>query len=532
MRLAFACLAIAVAVIAAVWSWLGQPVPMPGAPLKAGDKLWCLSYAPFRGSQSPHQEGIQIGAGQIEQDIAQLSKMSNCVRVYATDQGIDNVVPIAARYGMKVLQGIWVSNNPVKTQLQVEAALSLAERYPDTIMALVVGNEALLRGDIAAGDLAALIRSVKARAKVPVTYADVWEFWLRAPEVAAAVDFVMIHILPYWEDDPIAADTAAAHVNDIHRKMAAVYAPKNVYIGEMGWPSQGRMREGALPSPANQARVIQEVLAHAAREDYRVNVIEAYDAPWKRAQEGVVGGHWGLFDDANRTMKFDWGEPVSNHPFWKTQAAVGIVYALAVFGIAFWMRRGATRASVWLAVTANALAGGLTIGWTLHNVPIESIGVGGWIRCIALAAAAIASPLVLSAALVRGVPQPAIARIIGPEVGRTGDRIAIAVGVVAMLTLLVAIITALGLVFDPRYRDFPFAPLTAAAVPFFVASLVTLRPAGGARQMAETGGALILLASVIYIVPNETLQNWQSLWLCAALVLLAISLVRVRDAQS
>ncbi len=40
------------------------------------------------------------------------------------------MVPIAARYGMKVLQGAWVSNNPVKTQVQVEAALALAERYP------------------------------------------------------------------------------------------------------------------------------------------------------------------------------------------------------------------------------------------------------------------------------------------------------------------------------------------------------------------------------------------------------------------
>lgn len=532
MRLAFACLAAAVAVIAAVWSWLGQPIPMPSAPLKAGDKLWCLSYAPFRGSQSPHQEGIQIAAAQIEQDIAQLAKISNCVRVYATDQGIDNVVPIATRYGMKVLQGIWVSNNPVKTQLQVEAALTLAERYPDTVMAIIVGNEALLRGDISAPDLAALVRNVKARAKVPVTYADVWEFWLRAPEVAAAVDFITVHILPYWEDFPIAAGQAAAHVNDIHKKVANVFAPKDVIIGEVGWPSQGRMREGALPSPANQARVIQEVLAYAARENYRVNVIEAYDAPWKRTQEGVVGGHWGLFGDADRAMKFGWGQPVSNHPYWKAQAAAGILYALAVFGVAFWMRREATPARAWLAIAANALAGGLTIGWTLYNVPIESIGIGGWVRCIALAAAAIASPLVLSMAIMRGVSQPAIARIIGPEVGRTGDKVAIAIGVVTMLTLLVAIITALGLVFDPRYRDFPFAPLTAAAVPFVVASLVTQRPAGGARQMAETGGALMLLASAIYIVPNESWHNWQSLWMCAALVLFAISLARVRDAQS
>ncbi len=48
---------------------------------------------------------------------------------------------------------------------------------------------------------------------MPVTYADVWEFWLRNRDVAAAVDFVTIHILPYWEDFPIPARNAAAHVD-------------------------------------------------------------------------------------------------------------------------------------------------------------------------------------------------------------------------------------------------------------------------------------------------------------------------------
>ena len=535
MRIALACLAVTVAAIVTVWTWLGRPEPMPAAPLKAGDKLWCVSYAPFRGSQSPHQEGIQISAAQIEQDIAQLSKISDCVRVYATDQGIENVVPLAAKYGMKVLQGAWVSNNAVKTQLQVDAALALAERYPQTVQAIVVGNEALLRGDISAPDLAALIRSVKARAKVPVTYADVWEFWLRAPEVAAAVDFVTVHILPYWEDVPIAADQAAGHVNAIRRQVAGVFAPKDVIIGEVGWPNQGRMREGALPSPANQAHVIQEVLAYAAREKYRVNVIEAFDQPWKRAQEGVVGGHWGLFDDAERAMKFGWGEAVSNHPFWKVQAAGGVLYAILVFAVGLWARRHSylaeAPARLWLAVTANALVGGITIGWTIFNVPIESMGVGGWIRCLALAAAAFASPLVLTMAIMRGIAQPSIARIIGPEDARTRHKTTLAVGAVAMLTILVSVISALGLVFDPRYKDFPFAPLLGACVPFLVAALVTPRPQGP-RATTELGTAIVLAASVIYIVPNETWHNWQSLLMCAALAAFAVSLARVRDAQS
>lgn len=531
MRLALVCLAASVAVIAAVWAWLGQPEPMPQSPLAAGQKLYCLSYAPFQGSQTPYDPATSIPAAQIEADIVKLSRITDCVRIYATDQGLENLVPIAARYGMKVLQGAWVSNNAAKTQLQIDAALAVAERYPDTVRAIIVGNEALLRGDITSPDLAALMRSVKARSKVPVTYADVWEFWLRAPEVAAAADFITIHILPYWEDFPIPAREAAAHVDAIRKRVAGIFGPKDVIIGEVGWPSQGRMREGALPSPANQARVIQEVLALATAGNYRVNVIEAFDQPWKRAQEGVVGGHWGLYDDAHRAMKFGWGEPVSNHPYWKMQTAGGIVFAVLVFGAAFVMRRERTSPTLWLAVAANALAGGLTIGWTVYNVPLESIGTGGWVRTLALALVAILSPLVVTAAMARGVALPRLSHVIGPAGARSREPLALMLGAILIATLLLAILTALGLVFDPRYRDFPFAPLTAAIVPFLVHSLFMPRTQGE-QGLAELFGAALLALSIAYIVPNEGLANWQSLWLCAVLAMLSFSLFRVRGARS
>jgi exo-beta-1,3-glucanase (GH17 family) len=50
------------------------------------------------------------------------------------------------------------------------------------------------------------------------------------------------------------------------------------------------MREAARPSLSNQALVLQKVLAVARAKGYRVNVIEAFDQPWKRHLEGTVGG--------------------------------------------------------------------------------------------------------------------------------------------------------------------------------------------------------------------------------------------------
>ena len=61
-----------------------------------------------------------------------------------------------------------------------------------------------------------------------------------------------------------------------------------------------------------------------------------------------------------------------------------------------------------------------------------------------------------------------------------------------------------------------------------VNSLTMPRPGGG-RGSAELAGAAVLALSALYIVPNEGLLNWQSLWLGVALAAFAISLVRVRD---
>jgi glucan 1,3-beta-glucosidase len=186
---------------------------------------------------------------------------------------------------------------------------------------------------------------------------------------------------------------------------------------------------------------------------------------------------------------------------------------------------------VWLAVTANAIAGGTLIGWSIANVPVESLGLGGWLRSLAFVAVAALVPPSLSAAAMRGTPLPRFSHLLGPAAERIRDPLARLTGAFMIATTLLAILTALGLVFDPRYRDFPFAPLTAAVVPFFMHSVTTPRPRGR-YGAAELAAAAILALSVPYIALNESFANWQSLWLCGALAALAFSLGRVRDPQS
>jgi exo-beta-1,3-glucanase (GH17 family) len=533
LRTPLALLLLSLGAIAAVWWWLATPITLPRAPIDPNAKLLCVSYAPFRGDQTPLLLTTHIAPEQIAEDLAQLAKISDCVRTYSIENGLDQVPALAAKVGLKVIQGIWLGSNRLKNLAQISTAVQLAKDYPGVITALVVGNEVLLRGEMTTADLAATIRSVKAQVSVPVTYADVWEYWLRNREVYDAVDFVTIHILPYWEDFPIRAKLAAGHVDAIRKRMAVAFPGKEILIGETGWPSQGRMRAGALPSRTNQARVVAEILNLAKRENFRVNLIEAYDQPWKRQLEGTVGGYWGLFDSVQRAVKYPPGEAISNFPFWKLQMGCGMALSIFVFGAA-WLtlrrRPWTPRLAAWVAVGLSATTAGILLGVAADKMFFESYGFGGWLTWGALLAAAIASPLLCANALMSGRPLPTFLELLGPREARAHSVLTVVLGAVLLVTTLIGAETALGFVFDPRYRDFPFAALTMAVVPF--SSLMLLnRPPQGPRPIAEGVFAGLFAASALYTVFNEGADNWQSLWTCAAYLLFAVTLWRARAVQ-
>src|SRR3981081_2186277 len=382
LRTPLALLLISLGAIAAVWWWAATPINLARAPIDPNAKLLCVSYAPLRDQQTPLLLTTHIAPEQIAQDLAQLAKITDCVRTYSIDNGLDQVPAPAAKGGLKVIQGIWLGSNRLKNLAQISTVVGLTKEYPSVITAVVVGNEVLLRGEMTTSDLAAHIRSVKSQIAVPVTYADVWEYWLRNREVYDAVDFVTIHILPYWEDFPIRARHPAAHVVSIRKQLALAFPAKEILIGETGWPSAGRMRDGALPSRANQARVVSEILDLAKREGFRVNLIEAYDQPWKRQLEGTVGGDWGLIDGDQRALKYPAGIAISNYPFWKWQMGFGMGLSVLVFGaalLALRRRPWSPRRIAWLAVALSATSAGILLGVAVDKMLYESNGIGGWL---------------------------------------------------------------------------------------------------------------------------------------------------------
>ena len=133
LRTPLALLLISLTAIAAVWWWLAMPITLARAPIDPNAKLMCVSYAPFRGAQTPLSPTTHVSAEEITQDLEQLAKITDCVRTYSIENGLDQVPELAGKAGLKVIQGIWLGSNRLKNLAQIATVVHLAKEFPDVI---------------------------------------------------------------------------------------------------------------------------------------------------------------------------------------------------------------------------------------------------------------------------------------------------------------------------------------------------------------------------------------------------------------
>ncbi|HKO87151.1 MAG TPA: hypothetical protein VJU83_01390 [Burkholderiales bacterium] len=515
--LSFILLACGAAGALAYWIALGTPVEVRDA---ADNSVQCMSYAPYRrAEQTPHDPDFIVSPSQIEADLAILSRRTDCVRTYSVAKGQSEIPRIARKFGMKVIMGMWIGRDTLKNEQEITLGLEVLQRDSDAIRSVIVGNEVLLRGELTEAKLRQYIDRVREATSLPVSYAEVWEYWLRHPRVAESTSFVTIHILPYWEDDPAPIDRALAHVQWVYKKVQDAFPGREILIGETGWPSAGRNRHGAQPSAVNQARFIREFSLLALSERMQYNIIEAFDQPWKRLQEGTVGGYWGLYA-ADGEEKFSFFGPVAEEPMWMSGIFGAALGSAVLVGFAFYRTGAATRTALATLALGGIIVGAIAVAQWFAFQRGAHDSVEWWLLGLyTLFVPWLGIRLIQSVArwmdsghISRPAPLSGFARWFNTNV-RTYRSIERALGLLRFLFLVAAAIVCLLHVVDPRYRDFPVAMFLLPACGFALLGWIAVHSehfADDVRAHADVEErvlALWLIPSAISISLREGWAN-------------------------
>jgi len=318
-------IAIAVAALTLMfWAGMNRPDTEPAWP----KTIQGFSFAPFRADQDPTDQRYP-SIEQIDEDLALLSGRTHAVRTYTVEGSLGEIPDLAKAHKINVTLGSWVSGDAEATQRELKRLIDIANRSTNVVR-LMVGNESLLRGEVSIEQLTAYLDQVRGRTDIPISTAEPWHVWLKYPELADHVDFITIHLLPYWEG--IALEHAVDYVKEQTDKIKAAFPNKPVIIGEVGWPSNGRTRQSAVASSANEAIFLRRFLALAKEENYIYYLMEAFDQPWKHGIESGVGAYWGVYN-VWREPKFPFSEPIVEIPNWPMLAGISIVVALITFGL-------------------------------------------------------------------------------------------------------------------------------------------------------------------------------------------------------
>lgn len=280
-----------------------------------------ICYSGFRENQSPDSQ-IYPTYEQVKEDLLILEKSWSYLRLYDCDPHSQTILEVIQKekLPLRVMLGAYVSaeiNNEncpwggtyAQSQLdankkyndeRIDLLINWANRYPDIVHSLSVGNEASVDWTdhlISVERLIDFVRKVKAKCKQSVTFCENYVPWLeKLQPLVDEVDFISIHTYPVWEYKQI--EEAIEYTEQNYNDVAKLYPHKQVVITEAGWTthSNGRGIEPSNVCEMRQKRYYNEITDWAKQNEVIVFVFEAFDEPWKGSHEPKEPEkHWGLF---------------------------------------------------------------------------------------------------------------------------------------------------------------------------------------------------------------------------------------------
>lgn len=293
-----------------------------------------VSYSGFRTGQHPDRgEGaVNPSYEEVLEDLKILSHNSNfkLIRVYDCGPNSEMVIKAIAENNIdiKVMLGMWLNaeysnhegcpwlNEPIpenilkanktKNLAEIEKGIELANKYPEIIVAVNVGNEALVDWNdhmVSADTVISYVKRVKLAVKQPVTVAENYDWWAKkGTELAQVVDFVALHTYPLWEGKDI--DSAMHYTIENVKSVRMALPDSKIVISEAGWTDVAS-EFGERASADKQLRYFNDLMAWAKEKNITVFFFEAFDEEWKGDPNNMMGAekHWGLFTTDRKAKK-------------------------------------------------------------------------------------------------------------------------------------------------------------------------------------------------------------------------------------
>ena len=285
-----------------------------------------ICYSGFRSGQHPDRGdgAVNPSYDEVLEDMKILFENSNfeLIRLYDCGENSEMVLRVIKENGIdiKVMLGIWLKaelsnhescewltepipeeilqQNRVLNLMEIEKGIKLADEFEDIIVAVNVGNEALVDWNdhkVDTDTIISYVHKVRNAVEQPVTVADNYKWWAdNGSSLAKEVDFLAIHLYPIWEG--IGIDEALTFSKENVMEVRKAFPDGKIVITEAGWPSVAS-EFSTQANQANQQRYYTEIMSWTNEMNITTFFFEAFDEDWKGNPDNMLGAekHWGLF---------------------------------------------------------------------------------------------------------------------------------------------------------------------------------------------------------------------------------------------
>src|SRR5262245_38612086 len=240
MRISNWMIGLVVALLfAGTWGLVNRPVEQdPWTQDVSG-----ITYTPHREGANP-SNGKEPTLAQVREDLSLMAGLTTQIRTYSSVGANFGIPTMADKMGLRVMAGAWIDKDPKRNRQEIDNLVALAKNN-GSVSRVTIGNEAIFKDLVTVDQLIGYIREVKRRLPdVPVGTSEPFDIWLKNPRLMDEVDFIGVHILPFWNGIPVedAVDWTLGNYNEVVRVMKQHGLDKRVILNEVGWPSQGLQR--------------------------------------------------------------------------------------------------------------------------------------------------------------------------------------------------------------------------------------------------------------------------------------------------